>query len=100
MSTQNTPVFKDFPYYPVNNIEDVKRTITQITNTRKDDIDQIGNLTNIFIQGRSVGRVPSSSTDVIAGDKIGDFSVTTTFAYFLVNNAGSGEWRRVAVGAF
>lgn len=49
------------------------------------------------MSGRRVRRVPSASNDVISGDKIDDFNVTKDYAYFLVDNAGTGEWVRVAL---
>jgi len=71
-----------------------------VVRARTDDVQEYNNLSNVFISGRKVGRIPTSSADVIAGDKIGDFSVDTTYAYFLVDNSGTGVWRRVAVGAW
>lgn len=91
---------KEYPYWPAETLDDLKSQIRDITNTRKDDISQIQNLTNIFVSGRSVGRIPSSSIDVIDGDRVGDFNVNSTFAYYLINNAGTAEWVRVAVGGF
>ena len=99
MSTNNA-VFKDYPYWPPTTLEHALGQIEQITRTRKDDIAQISNLKNIFVSGRKVGRVPSASNDVIAGDKVGDFNVTATYAYYLIDNAGAGEWRRVAVASW
>jgi len=92
--------FKDYPYTAPNTLDDIKETLRQIAKIRKDDITQIKNLSSTFISGRRVGKVPSSSADVATGDKIGDFNVTDTYAYFLVESAGSGVWRRVAVGSW
>jgi len=91
---------KEYPSYTVQTLEDVIDVLRQVVFIRKDDIIQARNLPQVFVQGRKVGRVPSSSADIIAGDKIGDFNVTTTYAYYLVDNAGTGEWVRVAVGTF
>jgi hypothetical protein len=91
---------RNYPYWTAENLQDVIEQLRLITSLRKDDISVIQNLTNIFISGRKVGRVPSASNDVIDGDKIGDFNVTATYAYFLIDNAGTGEWRRVAVGSW
>lgn len=91
---------RDYPYWSAETPEDVKTQLRLITNLRKDDITQISNLTNIFIGGRKVGKIPSASNDVTAIDRIGDFNVTATYAYYLINNSGTAEWRRVAVGAW
>lgn len=91
---------KEYPYWEAETLEEIKSLLRDIARIRKDDITQFQNLQSTFIAGRKVGRVPSSSADVIDGDKIGDFNVTTTYAYFLVDNAGTGVWRRVAVSSW
>ena len=93
-------VFRDYPYWPALTLGHVIDILRDICNARKDDISQIANIGNIFISGRKVGRIPTSSSDVIDGDKVGDFNVTDSFAYYLIDNGGTGEWRRVAVGSF
>jgi hypothetical protein len=50
--------------------------------------------------GRKVGRVPSSSADVITGDKVGDFNYDISYIYVLVDNAGTGTWRRATLGSW
>jgi hypothetical protein len=37
---------------------------------------------------------------VLSTDNVGDFNVTSTYAYFLINNSGTNEWVRIAVGTF
>jgi hypothetical protein len=88
--------------YPTNipkTLEGVWNALLQITRLRPQDIGVVGNLPNQFVAGRKVNTVPSTST-ASAGDQVGDFNVTTTFAYYCVNNAGTAEWVRVAVGTF
>lgn len=92
--------FKDYPYWPAETEEDVRRQLREITSVRKDDITQIGNLVNIFIQGRKVGKIPSASNDVTDGDKVGDINWDISYLYILVDNAGTGTWRRAALGAW
>ena len=92
--------FKDYPYWSAETLDDVKEQLRQITNIRKDDITQIQNLQNIFIYGRKVGRIPTSSADVIAGDKINDINWDASYIYILVDNAGTGAWRRAALGSW
>ncbi len=93
-------IFKEYPSGITNNLQEVQDQLRLICNTRKSDITQFNNLQQIFIGGRKVGRIPSSSLDVITGDVIGDFNVTSAFAYYLINNAGTPEWRKVAVGSW
>jgi len=77
-------------------------TVISERNTDRRDFD---NLPNIFINGRNRTllenrAVPSSSTDVVSTDTKGDFMVTTTYLYILVDNSGSYVWRRVALSSF
>jgi len=95
----STP-FGDYPYWIPETLDDVKLQLQDITRTRKDDIALIQNLPNVFISGRKVGRIPTSSADVISGDKIGDFNYDIDYIYILVNNAGTGVWRRAALGSW
>lgn len=92
--------FRDYPYYPAETEEDIKEVLRQITNIRKDDIAQISQLTNIFVSGRKVGKVPTSSLDVDSTDRIGDINYTTTYLYILVDNGGTAQWRRIALGSW
>jgi hypothetical protein len=92
--------FKDYPYWSAESLDEVKEQLRQITNTRKDDITQIANLSNVFVAGRKVGRVPSGSADVLAGDCVGDVNYSASFLYILIDNAGTPAWRRVALSAW
>lgn len=92
--------FKDYPYWSAEKLDEVKEQLREICNIRKDDITQIQDLPNVFIGGRLVGRVPSSSADIVAGDKVGDINFTPSFMYVLVDNAGAGVWRRVALSSW
>lgn len=74
--------------------------LQKIAQIRGQDQTQWIDLKNQFISGRRVVRVPSASNDLLATDNIGDFNVTATFAYFLIDNAGTIEWVRIAVGTF
>lgn len=91
---------EDYPYWSAENLDDIKNQMRDITSARRNDIAVFQNLTSVFIQGRSVGKIPTSSTDVTNGDKVGDFSYDSTYAYLLVDNAGTGEWRRIALGVW
>ncbi len=94
-------IFKNYPSGITNTLKELQEQFRLVCGIRKDDITQFNNLTQQFIAGRKVGKVPSSSADVVpATDKLSDFNVTATFAYFLIDNAGTPEWRRVAVGSW
>lgn len=64
---------------------------------RKSDVTDWNNLPQVFGQGRKVGRLPSSSADVIDGDKLGDFNITNAYRYDLVSDGvGGSKWVRTA----
>lgn len=88
------PVLKD------TTLKGIFDWLKYVVRARSEDVQEFNNLQNIFIAGRKVGKIPSASNDVVAADKIGDFNVNATYAYFLIDNAGTAEWRRVAVGSW
>ncbi len=98
--TNSPNVFKDYPYWAAETQDDVKEQLRQITNIRKDDITVIKNLPQSYIYGRKVGKIPTSSADVVSTDKIGDVSYDINYIYILVNNAGTAVWRRTALGSW
>lgn len=71
-----------------------------IVRARQDDVAEMSNLYNIFIQGRKVGKIPSSSADVAAGDRIGDFNYDSSYIYLCVESGGSAVWRRASLGGW
>lgn len=88
---------KDYPTIGNNKVNDVLNKITEI---RKQDIVEFRNLEQRFIRGRKVNKIPTSSTDVVTGDLLGDFSFSDTNLYILVNSGGNLEWRTAALGTF
>ena len=91
---------REFPTLREASLEAIKAVLDYIIRARSDDIADYNNLTERFVRGRKVGKVPSGSTDVTDGDKVGDFNVTASYAYYLVDNGGTAAWRRVAVGSW
>lgn len=88
---------KDYPTIGNNKVNDVLNKITEI---RKQDIVEFRNLEQRFIRGRKVNKIPQSSTDVVPGDLVGDFSFSDTNLYILVNSSGNLEWRTASLGTF
>jgi hypothetical protein len=90
--------------YPVipkdSTLEFLTEKAAYVQRLREEDIENFNNLKNIFISGRKVGKIPTSSTDITAGDRVGDFNYTASHLYIVVDDAGSGEWRRIALGVF
>lgn len=92
--------FKDYPYWAAETLDEMKDQMRQITNTRKDDISVISQITTSFVSGRKVGKVPSASNDVAATDKIGDINYDASYIYILIDNAGTPVWRRATLGSW
>ena len=93
-------ILREYPSYTLSTLEDVIDVVRQIQNLRKDDIKQAQNLNNIYILGRKVGKIPTSSSDVAPRDRIGDINFVPGFMYVLVDNAGTPEWQRSVLSTF
>ncbi len=88
-------------YPDTNTIDDVIANLKDISRLREvEDIPDFTNLVNVFISGRKVGKVPTSSADVVATDNVNDVNWDASFLYILVDNGGTAVWRRVAIAAF
>lgn len=94
---------EEYPKLPSSNIGDITYVLQEIIRKREADIGDFDNLINIFVGGRKVGKIPTSSTDINAAkDKVGDvnYDGTTGYFYILMNNAGTPQWRRVQMSTF
>lgn len=75
--------------------------LKQIIRLRSDDVTEVNNFSSIFMSGRKVNKIPTSSSDVTAGqDKAGDFNYNVNYLFILVDNSGTLVWRRVALSSF
>ncbi len=92
--------FKDYPYWGATNLTDVIEQLRQIASIRKSDITTISQITSSFISGRKVGKVPSSSADVVAADKVGDVNYDASYMYLLIDDSGTPAWRRIILGTW
>lgn len=72
----------------------------EIARQREQDVEEFSNLSNIFIRGRKVDKIPTGSTDVTNDDRVGDFNFDTSYLYICVDNSGTATWRRVAIGSW
>jgi hypothetical protein len=91
---------KPYPKFAPESLEDIKTIIMRILDNRPFDIDEFTNLNNVFIAGRKSGKIPSSSADIAISDRVGDISYDADYLYIVVNDSGSAEWRRVALGSW
>jgi hypothetical protein len=93
---------KNYPNSFENTVEDLGTALRAITRLRQQDVADFNNLPNVFISGRRVGKIPTSSADVADTDKIGDvsFALDGSYVYYLISNAGVASWRRVALASW
>ncbi len=94
---------EQYPISPLNaEAPKLAENAAYIQRLRQDDIADFDNLVNRFMLGRKVGKIPTASNDVVATDRLGDFSfaLNAAFIYFFVDNAGTPEWRRITLASF
>lgn len=91
---------KPYPSPRDKSLNGANEMLQYISRERDNDIRDWNNLTNIYMRGRKVGKVPSSSIDVDDSDRLGDFNYTASFYYILVDNSGAAEWRRMALASW
>jgi len=84
-----------------NSPEGIMSFLKQIIRLRVDDVTEVNNFPNVYMSGRKVNKVPTSSSDVVSGqDREGDFNYNTNYLFILTNNSGTLVWRRVALSSF
>lgn len=91
---------KTYPTLAPQSLEDVKTVIRFIVKERVFDVQDFTNLPQIFMSGRKVGKIPSSSNDVSAEDRIGDFNTDKDYLYIVVEDTGNAKWRRIALATW
>lgn len=91
---------RDYPFVFRNTLVDMGDVLRKIIQARKEDIEDFYNLPQRFLSGRNVGKLPTSSVDVNTTDKLGDIHYEEDFVYILIDNSGTLEWRRYAIGVF
>ncbi len=74
-------------------------SVRRIIEERNSDVQNFNNLNQVFMSGRKVGKIPTSSADVVATDRVGDFNYDASYLYLCVDDSGA-EWRRVALASW
>lgn len=82
----------------IPDLNEVLEWIRQATREREYDLEDYNNQTST--NTTIYNYTPASSTDLIGTEKAGDISVTTSYIYVVVNNAGTLRWQRVATATF
>lgn len=90
---------KPYPILKDATIKGIFEWLKFVVRARSEDIQEFNNLENVFIAGRKVGKIPTASNDVVAGDKIGDFNYDADYIYILIDDSGAA-WRRATLGAW
>jgi len=67
--------------------------------TRMRDFD-IQDYDNQVSQNPRIYDAPSSSSDLVGTEKVGDIAGDASFFYIVIDNAGTLEWRQVGVSSF
>jgi hypothetical protein len=84
--------------YPIaQNKDDILPFLQEIARLREiEDVPDFTNLPRRFVSGRTTTRIPSTPSDVLATDNIGDIvtDAPNGFEYKLVDNAGTAVWDR------
>lgn len=89
---------ESYPNIPVRpSDDDVHGWVRFATRERATDLQDYNNLDSTRSR---VYSAPSSSTDMRGTEKVGDVAADSSYFYVVVDNAGSLEWRRVAVSSF
>jgi hypothetical protein len=88
---------KDYINLDETDPQGVPKWIRYASKERTKDVQDWNNLTNRFISGRIVAKVPVGASDVSDTDRVGDtnFDYASGFEYRLVNNAGVAVWARI-----
>ena len=95
MSLEQYPVLRE------ETLNDVCTVLRDIIRKRESDRSEFNNLRGHFIAGRKVTRVPSSSTDILDTDRIGDLTATAEYIFIVVDDgSGNPVWRRASLGSF
>ena len=91
---------KPYPSLRDKTLDGAHEMLQYISRERDNDITEFNNLTNIFMRGRKVGKIPTSSTDIVPSDRVGDFSYDPDYLYIVINDSGTAEWRRATLGTW
>lgn len=87
---------ENYPKLLSNDNNELALVLRRIIELRESDITDNTNLPQVFMSGRKVEKIPTSSADVATTDNLGDFNYDANYLYIVVDDSGA-EWRRVAL---
>ena len=91
---------RPFPTISIDDLKTTMKVVQFIVRERDTDIRSWNNLQNIYVLGRKVGKIPTSSLDIDPTDKIGDVNYDQNYYYIVVESGGNAEWRRISLGTW
>jgi methyl coenzyme M reductase beta subunit len=81
--------------YPlITNDTQIPEIVREMVRLREQDVADFTNLPQVFLGGRTGVRIPSSPSDVLATDNVGDVVNDDTYEYKLVQTTGGALWDR------
>lgn len=88
---------KSYPSIVRRTLDGISDVVEFIVRERDKDVRDWNNLQNIFVNGRKVNKVPSSSVDIDPNsDRIGDINYDASYFYYITLSGGNAVWRRIA----
>ena len=91
---------QSYPKIIEESVKSTTQALRIISRLREEDVLDRKNLDSVFMRGRKVNKVPSSSTDIDVTDRVGDFNYDADYFYIVVNDSGAAEWRRATLGTW
>lgn len=88
-----------YPQLFSDDTESLLIAVRRIIEERNSDVQNYNNLNQIFMSGRKVGKIPTSSADIAATDRVGDFNYSASYLYLCVDDSGA-KWRRIALASW
>lgn len=82
-----------------NDLKQIGEFCREVARVREEDVQNFNNLSNVFMRGRKVGKIPTGSSDIAATDRVGDFNYDASYLYLCVDNSGA-TWRRITLGSW
>lgn len=92
-----TNLTQNRPLEDIKLLEDFRTWIINATRLRQFDIQDFDKQT---AENPRIFDAPSSSTDTVGTEKVNDVAADSSFLYVIIDNAGTLEWRRVAISSF
>ena len=88
---------KNYPSLNSIFLNDIKEWIDSVTRERRFDVEEFDDIENTSPR---IFDVPSSSSDLNGTEKVGDLAFDDSYLYYVCDNSGTLEWRRISGSSF